>query len=360
MNTKSLSQFNKGLLGVLLISILLYLGKSFLIPIAIAAFFAMLLYPMVLRLQQRFHIKEPVAALLSILLLLTVLVAIGTTVYYQVKSLESDLPRIEAKVDEKTERLQWLLYEKTDLSTYEQEEIIEEKKPDIVKAVFKSVRDFVLQGLIVLVFVFIVLTYTFFFMVYQQRIQNFFIKLRMFDSQKEAKVMLARVSRIIHDYLKGTLSVISILAVVYALGFWAIDLEHAILFALITALLRIIPYFGSFLGIAFPIAYALLTKDSFWYPAAVLLFFMATQILEANLLTPYITGSRVKLNPLATVFVILLGNLIWGIAGMILFVPLFASLKIFFDKVPHLNAYAYILGNGDVEEGLAPEEEKEV
>jgi predicted PurR-regulated permease PerM len=156
--------------------------------------------------------------------------------------------------------------------------------------------------------------------------------------------MLTRISRIIHDYLKGTFTVISILAVIYALGFWAIGIEHAILFALVTALLRIVPYFGSFLGIAFPVAFALLTEETWWPAGLVLIFFMVTQLLEANMLTPYITGSRVKLNPLATIMIILLGNLLWGVPGMILFVPLVASLKVIFDQFPHLHPYAYILG----------------
>ena len=350
----TLSRLNKGLLSVVLISLILYLAKPFLIPLAIAAFFAMLLYPMVHRLQQR-NVRESVAALLAILLLLAVIVALGVLVYFQVKMLEADLPRLESKVEEKANRLQWLLYETTDIPTQEQEEIIEEKKPDIAKAVFKSVRDFVVRALSILIFLFIVLSYTFFFLIYQQRIQNFFVKLRLFDSQKESKVVLARISRIIHDYLKGTFTVISILAVVYALGFWAIGIEHAILFAMITALLRIVPYFGSFLGIALPIAFALLTMESFWPPVLVLLFFMVTQVLEANFLTPYITGSRVRLNPLATIVVILLGSLLWGIAGMILFVPLFASLKVIFDRVPKLNPYGYILGKEEEELDSKPE-----
>ncbi|GHA74680.1 AI-2E family transporter [Pontibacter akesuensis] len=352
MNVKQINhtRINKSLLTIFLVAILLYLGKSFLVPVAIAAFFAMLLFPVVLRLQRR-RIKRPIAALISILLLLSVITAIGTLVYYQTKSLEADLPRLEERIEKKTARLQWLLYETTDLTAYEQEEILEEKKPDIAKAVFKSVRDLLVQGFTILLFIFIVLTYTFFFLLYQQKIQNFLVRLHVFDSTKESKVLLARISRIIHDYLKGTFTVIFILGVAYALGFWAIGIEHALLFAMITALLRIIPYFGSFLGIAFPIAFAFLTKDSMWYPVLVLAFFMVTQLLEANLLTPYITGSRVKLNPMATILVILFGNLLWGIPGMILFVPLFASLKVVFDQIPQLSPYAYILGKED--EGLA-------
>lgn len=121
-----LTQFIKYVLAILLVSLLLYFGKSFLLPIAIAAFFAMLLFPMTLRLQ-RFNLTKSTAALLSLLLLLAALGFLSSLVYYQVKNLESDLPELEEKFAEKTERLQWLLYETTDISEREQEVIIEEK-----------------------------------------------------------------------------------------------------------------------------------------------------------------------------------------------------------------------------------------
>ncbi|RAU82795.1 hypothetical protein DP923_05955 [Pontibacter arcticus] len=345
MHTRNINhaQLNKSLLTISLLGLLLYFGKSFLVPVAIAAFFAMLLYPLVHRLQRR-KVKKPLAAFLSILLLLAVLVALGTVVYYQLRSLDADLPRLELKVTEKSRRIQDFLYQATDLSANEQDQIIEEKKPDIAKAVFKSIKQLLVQGLSVLLFLFIVLSYTFFFLLYQHKLHTFFVRVRWFQSQRASRVMMTRISRIVHDYLKGTFLVIMLLSVIYALGFRAIGIEHAILFALVTALLRLVPYFGSFLGIVFPIVFALLTKDSFWYPVLVLLFFMATQLLEANLLTPYITGSKVKLNPLATIMAILLGNLVWGVPGMILFLPLFAILKVIFDQIPQLEPYGYLLG----------------
>lgn len=337
------SRFNKALLSALLIAVFLYLGKPLLIPIAIAAFLAMLLYPMVQKLQ-RHNIKEPIAALISILVLLTTLALTGTLVYYQVRNLTNDLPRLEEKVKEKTSDLQWMVYQTTEITETEQDEIIKEKKPDIAKAVFKSAKDFLISGFLILLYLFIVLTFTFLFIIYQQRIQVFFVRLQIFYNHRESQVMMTRITRIIHDYLKGTFTVISIMAIVYGLGLWLIGIEHAFLFALITALLRIVPYFGSYLGIAITVGFTVLTADSLLTPVLVLAFFILTQLLEANLLTPYITGSRVKLNPLATIIAILLGNLLWGVPGMILFVPIIASLKIIFDRIPRLQPYGYMLG----------------
>lgn len=348
MNTEriNLTRINKLLVSIFLVSIIMYLGRPFLIPVAIAAFFAMLLFPVAQKFEQ-LRAKKSVAALVSILILLAFLSFLGALVSYQIKELESDLPRIEEKIQEKTNSLQGIFYQKTDISENEQEEIIEEKKPDILAAISKVLKDLVFDGLYLLLVFFIVLAYTFFFMVYRHKILNFFIKLDLFNNQHEARTILARVAGIAHYYLKGILTVISILAVIYFLGFWAIGIEHALLFAIITALLRIVPYFGSFLGIAFPIAFAFLTKDAMWYPVLVLVFFMATQLIEAYLLTPYITGSKVKLNPLVTIMGILLGSLIWGIPGMVLFVPMLGMLKLIFDQIPKLNSFGYMLGKED-------------
>ncbi|WP_026461567.1 AI-2E family transporter [Adhaeribacter aquaticus] len=345
MNTEriNIGRLNKILIAISLVSLLMFLGKLFLVPVAIAAFFAMLLFPITLTLHRR-GLSQSFAALCAIGMLLITLGFLGVIINYQISALQEDLPELEVKLEEKTHRLQWLLSQTTDITTKEQDNIIEEKKPDIVKAMYKVLKNVTVQSLFLLLQTFIVLTYTFFFLIYQHKIQTFFVRLKLFNNQKESKILLARISRVAHDYLKGTIMVISLLGIIYALGFWAIGLEHALLFAVITALLRVVPYFGSFLGIAFPIAFAILTKDSFWYPVIVVLFFMVTQLLEANFLTPYITGSRVKLNPLATIMIILLGNLLWGVPGMILFVPLFGILKVIFDEIPALQPYGYILG----------------
>lgn len=350
MNTKRLNlyQLNRSLFSVILVSIIMYLGKTFLIPVAIAALLAMLLIPVAQKLEQ-FKLKRSTAALVSILLLLMALSVIGALVFYQINELESDLPRLEEKIEEKTSSLQWTFYQKTDISKNEQEEIIEENRPDILASISEFLKDLLVDGLYILLVFFIVLAYTFFFLIYRYKIKNFFIKLNLFDNQKEAKVILSKISNIAYYYLKGVLTVISIMAVIYTLGFWAIGIEHALLFAIITALLRIIPYFGPFLGIALVIVFTFITKDPLWFLALVLAFFVVTQLVEAYLLTPNITGPKVNINPMATLMGILLGNLIWGVAGMILFVPIFGILKVIFDQIPKLNPFGYVLGKEEEE-----------
>ena len=90
---------------------------------------------------------------------------------------------------------------------------------------------------------------------------------------------------------------------------------------------------------------ALITKDSFAYALGVFLVIVVTQFIDNNFLTPRITGSQVKINALASIGVIIIGSAVWGVAGMILFIPLLGMLKIIFDNVDELKPFGYLIGD---------------
>jgi predicted PurR-regulated permease PerM len=350
MDTKrtNLKELNKLLLSILLLGSVLFLGKPFLIPVAVAGLLAMLLFPFAQRLENS-GLKRPFAAFVSVIGLLVILAFLAILVRLQMIAFKEDFPSLEMQIQQKTESIQWLISKETGISENKQEDLLDEQKVSIITSVTKFLKNFVLRGLYILLMFFVVLAYSFLLIIYRKRIKIFLIKLNFFNTQAEAQSILSEISMIVHQYLKGIFTVISVLAVIYTLGFWLLGIRHALLFAIITALLRIIPYVGSFTGIAFPIAFAFLTKASIWYPAGVLLFFVGTQLLEAYFLTPAITGKKVKLNPLSTIMAILLGHLIWGVLGMVLFVPLFGVLKVTFDRIPQLSPFGFLLGKDDDE-----------
>jgi len=69
------------------------------------------------------------------------------------------------------------------------------------------------------------------------------------------------------------------------------------------------------------------------------------QLIESSFLTPKIVGSRVSINPFVAIIVLLIGGKLWGIAGMILFIPLIGILRVGFSQVQVLKPYGYLLGN---------------
>jgi predicted PurR-regulated permease PerM len=115
--------------------------------------------------------------------------------------------------------------------------------------------------------------------------------------------------------------------------------------ALLAAFLALIPYAGTFLGAALPILYAFVSYNALWMPISIGLFFWAVQFVEANFLTPKIVGGKLQINALTSILSIIIGASVWGIAGMILFLPFAAMLKVICDAHTPLQPVALFLGD---------------
>ncbi|MFV8361078.1 hypothetical protein [Flavobacterium sp. LS1P3] len=82
-----------------------------------------------------------------------------------------------------------------------------------------------------------------------------------------------------------------------------------------------------------PIAVSWITYNSIWYPLAVIAFFSVVQALEAFIIFSFAVGSRLKKNTLVIIIVVIVGGILWGAAGIILFIPFNKYHKI--DCRPH-------------------------
>ncbi|MNY58111.1 AI-2 transport protein TqsA [compost metagenome] len=98
--------------------------------------------------------------------------------------------------------------------------------------------------------------------------------------------------------------------------------------------MTIIPYVGIILSALLPVCIAFITKDSIWYPIGVIAVFVFVQYLEGNVIFPKVVGRQLDLSTWATLVAIITGGIIWGVAGMILFIPLLAILKIIAQNIP--------------------------
>jgi predicted PurR-regulated permease PerM len=80
-------------------------------------------------------------------------------------------------------------------------------------------------------------------------------------------------------------------------------------------------------------------------PVGVMAVLWFDQFLEGNIITPNVVGSRVRINPFAALIALVIGGGVWGIGGMILFVPYVGILKCVLDEIEPLKSYGYLLGN---------------
>lgn len=73
------------------------------------------------------------------------------------------------------------------------------------------------------------------------------------------------------------------------------------------------------------------------------------QFLEGNIITPNIVGGKVSINPLMAMITMILGGMLFGLSGLILALPLTATIKVIFDAVPSMNAFGFLIGEPEKE-----------
>lgn len=135
-----------------------------------------------------------------------------------------------------------------------------------------------------------------------------------------------RINHLLHGYIRGQLLVSALVGAMAAIALIVLDIPYALMIGLLAGLLDIIPYFGPVLG-TLPAA-ALGLMESPQRALYVVLAFAAIQQLESGVLSPKIVGGSVGLHPLTVIAVVLVGAEVFGILGMLVSVPLTATLKV--------------------------------
>ncbi len=147
-----------------------------------------------------------------------------------------------------------------------------------------------------------------------------------------------QIDAVLAEFLRGQLSVMTVLAVFYAIGLWIAGLEFALPVGVLTGLLVFIPYVGFGLGLVLGIVAALLQWSGWPDFFAILSVYALGQILENYVLIPWLVGDRIGLHPLAVIFALLAFGALFGVAGVLLALPVSAALLV---GLRHLRA-AYV------------------
>ena len=150
-----------------------------------------------------------------------------------------------------------------------------------------------------------------------------------------------------YNFIKGMLVVYLIVGILNSVGLAIIGIPHPFLFGFIASILTFIPYVGIMISSLLPITVSWITYNSIWYPLGVILVFSIVQVLEAYIIFPFAVGSRLKINTLVIIIMIIVGGILWGAAGMILFIPFISIVKLIADRTPSLKTLSVLLGDGE-------------
>lgn len=329
----------------------LYYSRDFLIPVSIAALMAMVMLPINHQFES-WGLPRSIAIFLCILLIILTVAGFTFFFYSQLENLIQDLPAIRAKLDKQLEELQLLVQKETGISQERQVSYLRTQSATFFNTASRYIRNLLMTTTEVLAEIGLSIIYLFFFLYYRDKFEDFLLRLTDKTKDRKVKNMVSNISKVTQQYLGGKLIVTIILSVYHTAGLKIAGFEDAAFWGVFAAVLNFIPYIGTFLGGFIPFLLALVTYDSLGVPFAVAAIFMSGQFFDNNFLTPVIIGSKVDLNPLFTIMALIIGGLLWGTAGLILFIPFLGIAKVVFDTVPSLHPYGFLIGDTNKSFGI--------
>jgi predicted PurR-regulated permease PerM len=342
MKDTFLNKAIKVLLFVCLAVIVLYYGKPFLVPIAFAGLLSMLLLPVSLKLQA-WGINEAIAVVLSILLVVLFFGGIIALLAWQISDISQDASQIEQSINQKVQQIKEYLSGTLGISHEKQQQIMQKQQQSSGKlsaslsAVVSSLGTVLTNFLLVLVYIFL-------FMYFRSHLKKFILKLFSKSEQAEATKVIQSSRKVAQKYLTGLMLMIFGLWVMYSIGFAIVGVKNFFFFAILCGLLEIVPFVGNLIGNILTIVVALAQGGDMNIVIGILITYGLVQFIQSYILEPLVVGSEVNINPVFTIIGIIAGEFLWGIAGMILAIPIMGITKIICDHVEPLKPYGFLMG----------------
>ena len=327
------------LLGFLIVGAMYY-AKPFLVPLCFGGLLAMLFLPLNRWFESK-KIPKGLSILLCIIIFLGLITGIIWLISWQISDLASESTDVENKIRKMISQAKEYMGTHFGISKKQQEKIITEQAEQngaMLSNLGSFLTGFIVDFILMLVYIFL-------FMFYRGRIKTFILQLISSQQKKNTETIIHDIQKVSQQYITGLGMMIVCLWIMYSIGFSIVGVKYAVLFAIICGLLEIIPFIGNLTGTLLAILMVVIQGGGAGMVLGVVITYLIVQFLQTYLLEPLVVGAEVNINPLFTIIILVLGELVWGIPGMVLAIPLLAIVKIICDHIPSLKPYGYLIGS---------------
>ncbi len=328
----------------------LYFAKPFLAPFAIAVLLAMLFLPLARKMEHK-GISRGLAIVVCLLIFAAAIAGIIILISTQVASFSEDMPKLKENVSQGISRLKEYISKIASVSPQEQQQMMEQQKSSgggkagsIITSVMNVISGLMVDTLLVFVYIFLLLYF-------RTHLKNFILKLVPEENKENTVTIISKATKVASKYLTGLGMMIVMLWIMYGIGFSIAGVKNAIFFAVLCGLLEIIPFVGNVTGTGFTILMALSQGGGSGMVLGILATYAVVQFIQTYILEPLVVGSEVNINPLFTIVVIVIGELVWGVPGMILAVPMLGIIKVICDHIEPLKPYGFLIGEEKKKDG---------
>jgi predicted PurR-regulated permease PerM len=341
------------LLSVCLVIIILKAGSSLFIPLTFSLLLAILLLPASRLLEQRLKFGRSFGPIVTIILFLAGLSVFSYLLAIQFSGFAEDLPMLQIRFRILVADLQHWLSRRFHINTSDQNSYLQKSAASIMQSVAVFFTSVLSSLSVMMIWTVLILIFTFFILYYRNLLYKFAVRLFPPQQQENVRHVLFQTKRLIYGYMLALFMEMVIVCIANCTCLAVIGVKYALLLGMTAAVLNIIPYIGIYSSITL-ISIITFTNSTpgCALEAAAALFVI--HLIDANFLMPRLVGKRVQVNPFAAIIAVIAGELLWDVPGMFLFIPVVGILKLIFEKVEGLEAWALLLGEEETPGVAAP------
>jgi predicted PurR-regulated permease PerM len=347
MDTIKLPFFAKASLffiGLYALISMLFIAKGIIIPFLFALIISIVLHPLVNFFVQK-KINRVLAIFIALILTISFIATFGAFIFSQAMGFSESWPKMVEKFTEIFNQTINLASGYFDISPEKINAWITKSEGEFINSSGTTIGQTLVNVGNGLVIMFIIPVYIFMLLFYHPLLIDFFHKVFGANNRSEVSLIISQIKKVIQRYLTGLGIEAILVATLNSVGLLMLGIEYAILIGIIGAIVNVIPYIGGIVAVALPMMIALATKTSPWYALYVLAIYYVIQFIDNHYIIPFIVASKVKINALVSIIVVLAFGALWGLPGMFLSIPLTAIVKVIFDHIDTLKPWGFLLGD---------------
>lgn len=328
-------------LGIALLCYFLYVVKSVLVYIAIAAVIALIARPLIIFLRRRLKFPNTLAVVTTMTIFILLFLALISMFIPLVVEQGKSLSLLESQSDGLKDNIQSLI---TEINTYFDSkgiDILSELQSADLMSSLKSVPNALSSVLGTVgsfsIGLFSVLFISFFFMKDSRIFKNSLLAIIPKGTENRFSQSLETINDLLSRYFLGIMLQITILFILYTIILLSFGISNAVVIAFLCALLNIIPYVGPLIGAFLMIVLSMTSNlaqgmdfQTQILPTTIyiMIFYFVAQMVDNFASQPIIFSKTTKSHPLEIFLVIIIGGLLMGPVGMIIAVPTYTAIKV--------------------------------
>ncbi len=330
--------------GIVAFVAILYVAQDIIVPLIFGTIIAVLLHPVVAFFERK-KVNRIIAISIALLLAIILIAALAVLIFSQLSRFSESWPALVEKFTSLFNQTIHWAPGYFDISPDKINSWLSDTKDQIINSSSVVIGQTILSVGNTVVVLFVIPVYIFLILFYQPLLLDFIYKVFSSDKQSQVAEIVTQTKGVIQRYLIGLFIEMVLVAILNSIGLLILGIEYAFLIGIIGALLNLIPYIGGVIAVAIPIMIALVTKESPLFALYVTAIYIFIQLIDNNYIVPKIVASKVRINALVSIVVVLVGGALWGVAGMFLSIPLVAIVKVICDRIESLKPFGFLLGD---------------